>query len=417
MNRINFYFDEFLTEDVPVPNGELKNSFDLSNANNAHSTVVMANTKSNFNEFLNNKYHRGTDKKYLFEYEDIEVTYSNNIVNDAKNFYLVMPKMHFQDLDDYLPFYQTKLEQGFTLFFASFHEIGGYTNFFKWVNENPFVDNIVILSIAKNLNEIVKCKTIFFPFLLFDFGNDFLINELENSVCTLDDYVNTPKEKYFVSWNRNARRFHRLIYYEFLKENNLLNNFISFIEFPEKDLYLNFLTNPNYSTVSKYLKNFIENGAERIDLDLHGIELHNVQPNLTNRNNKKEFYAKSYFTIVAETNYYEEFEVLTEKIIRPIANFHPFILIGPKNGYKVLTDLGFKIPKIINYEYIDETQNPNLRLIRTFEEIKKLIEYLEKNKKLPNLNIEDLSHNQNLLININKKKHWYNLYKQIFNII
>jgi hypothetical protein len=415
--KINFYFDNFFDNFTPVPNGETKDSklFDFS-IRDYHQMVKASNSQTNFNEFLNNRFTKD-GKNYIYYDSNYEISYSNELKEDAKNIYLIMPKMHFYGLDSYLDFYQTKLEQGFVLLFASFHEIGDYNNFYNWINNNQYKDNIIIISIASNLQNILQCRCIFFPFLLYDFGNDFTYGNSHNSVCIEDDYVNTPKEKLFVSWNKNTRRFHRLIFYEFLKLNNLLNNYVSFLDFPERELYLHYLTDPNYSTVTSYLKDYIENGAERIDLDLHGIPNNEIQSYVTNRNNQKEFYAKSHFSIVTETNFYEKFNVLTEKMLRPLANFHPFIIIGTAGSYRILKEIGFKIPKIIDYELIDETHNPNLRLIRTFEEIKKLISYLETNGKLPNFDIEDLYHNQNLLLTKNKINGWTTLYSRIYNIM
>jgi hypothetical protein len=419
MKKINFYFEHWTDNNFPIPNGETNESFILDNTDKNYVWKVHESKyETSFNEILQN-FRRTSDREFInFQHKDIIVTISNEIKTDAKNYYVVMPKTHLFYLDKYLPTYDIKLKEGHTILFVSPHEIGEYTEFFDWINNNEYKDNIIIVSIAKNLNEYVKCKTIFFPFLLFDMGKDFKFKgeKEEWSVCTREQYETTPKEKDFVSWNRNVRRLHRLLFYEFCKEEQLLNNYVSFIDFPDRDLYVNMLANPEFTSLKKYIKNYSEYGGERLDIDLKGIPNNEVQNKLTNRFNVPDVYKKSHFSIVTETNYFENFEVITEKILRPIANHHPFILIGSKNSYEILKEFGYKIPNIINYEYIDNAPNPILRIGRTFIEIKKLLSYLEVNKKLPNLDLDILSHNQNLLLNTNREETFYNLFEKIYNI-
>ncbi len=419
MKKINFYFEYWTEQNFPIPNGETPQTFILPNDDKNYVWKVHESKyETSFNELLQN-FKRISNTEFVnFQYNDLIVTTSNQIKNDAKNYYVVMPKTHLFYLENYIPTYQQKLKEGYTLLFFSPHEIGNYNTFYNWINENEYKNNIIIVSIAKNLDKFVKCKTIFFPYLLFDFGKDFKFKgeKTEWSVCTRDEYINTPKEKLFVSWNRNVRRLHRLLFYEFCKEQNLLNNYVSFIDFPDRDLYVNFLGNPEYAFVKKYIQNYSENGAERLDIDLNGIPNNEVQNKLTNRFNVPNVYKKSHFSIVTETNYFEEFEVVTEKILRPIANHHPFILLGSKNSYSILKEFGYEIPEIINWNYIDEAPTPLVRLGRTFNEIKNLLSYLENNKKLPNFDLDILSHNQNLLLNTNREEIFYNLFEKIYNI-
>jgi hypothetical protein len=211
---------------------------------------------------------------------------------------------------------------------------------------------------------------------------------------------------------------HRLLFYEFLKEQNQLSdNYVSFLEFPPTDYYINSLDTPQFIN-KNYLQNYIESkGGIRYDIDLMKVELSEIQNKLTNRFNVPEVYSNSYFTIVTETNYFENQAIITEKILRPLANFHPFIIIGPAGIYKELEKFGYKIPKLINHERIDAILNPHIRLKETFEEIKNLINNFNYDKNFVTLHNEVLEHNQNLLLNFKTNDAFYFMYNKLIKTL
>jgi len=423
MKKINFIFDNFYN-DIPIPNGVTIADFEKNLTNEPFKSKIQqireSELKSNYNEMFNHCYIED-GKYYIFRHNDIVVNASNKKDNNSLNFYLVMARNHLSDIDNLLEFYQTKLELGHNILFVSIHEMGDYPKFKNWVNTNPYKNNIYISAPSYNMRRFYECKVIFFPFFLFDPGKDFRFNA-ENSkwnVCTKEQYINTPKEKLFVSWNRNVRRMHRLLFYEFLKEQNQLNNnYVSFLEFPPNDYYINLLGDTNFlDNNKKYLENFINgNSPIRYDIDLPGIELSEIQNKLTNRFNVPDVYAKSYFSIVTETNYFENEATITEKILRPIANFHPFIVIGKEGIYKELEKFGYVIPKLINYEKIDSTINPHLRLAIILDEIKKLVNNFKYDKDFVYSHCEVLEHNQNLLLNFDKNEAFYFLYNKLIKL-
>lgn len=423
MKKINFIFDNFYN-DIPIPNGVTIADFKKNLTDEPFKSKIQqireSELKSNYNEMFNHCYIED-GKYYIFRHNDIVVNASNKKDNNSLNFYLVMARNHLSDIDSLLEFYQTKLEFGHNILFVSIHEMGDYPKFKNWVNTNPYKNNIYISAPSYNMRRFYECKVIFFPFFLFDPGKDFKF-KAENfkwNVCTKEQYINTPKEKLFVSWNRNVRRMHRLLFYEFLKEKNQLNNnYVSFLEFPPNDYYVNLLGDTHFlNNNKKYLQNFINgNNSIRYDIDLPGVELSEIQNKLTNRFNVPNVYAKSYFSIVTETNYFENEATITEKILRPIANFHPFIVIGKEGIYKELEKFGYIIPKLINYEKIDSILNPHLRLEATFDEIKKLINNFKYDKDFVYSQCEVLEHNQNLLLNFDKNEALYFLYNKLIKL-
>ena len=78
-----------------------------------------------------------------------------------------MPRNHLHDVDVYLDLYQTKLEKGLNVLFITPHEMGDYIIFKDWVNNNPYKNNIYIISPSYNMRKFYECRSIFFPFFLF----------------------------------------------------------------------------------------------------------------------------------------------------------------------------------------------------------------------------------------------------------
>ena len=422
MATINFIFDNFYNG-IPIPNGISVEDFKTKLTNEPFKSEIQqikeSDLKSNYNETFNHCYFEN-DVYYIFRYNNILVKASNTIDDNCLNFYLVMPRNHLHDVDDYLDLYQTKLEKGLNVLFITPHEMGDYIIFKEWVNNNPYKNNIYIISPSYNMRKFYECRSVFFPFFLFNSSKDFKLNaeNPEWNVCTKEQYINTQKKKLFVSWNRNVRRMHRLLFYEFLKEQNQLdNNYVSFLEFPPTDYYINSLDTPQFVN-KKYLENYINgNGGVRYDIDLMNVELSEIQNKLTNRFNVPEVYSNSYFTIVTETNYFENQAIITEKILRPLANFHPFIIIGPAGIYKELEKFGYKIPNLINHERIDAILNPHIRLKETFEEIKNLINNFNYDKNFVTLHSEVLEHNQNLLLNFKTNDAFYFMYNKLIKTL
>jgi hypothetical protein len=81
-----------------------------------------------------------------------------------------------------------------------------------------------------------------------------------------------------------------------------------------------------------------------LELDKKGLELYDVNL-LTNLYDADTnyYYDTSLISVITETNYQFEKSIFnTEKIWRPIANRHPFIMIGPTGTLKYLKELGYR---------------------------------------------------------------------------
>jgi hypothetical protein len=113
----------------------------------------------------------------------------------------------------------------------------------------------------------------------------------------------------------------------------------------------------------------------------------------------KEVYAKSYFTIVTETYFFEPYYYISEKPFKPIAHMHPFIICGPPGILEYLKKFGFKTFHPFIDERYDLEENNDKRMDMVYNEIIKLNEL--SNEELDTImdNIQDtLYYNQQKLL-------------------
>jgi hypothetical protein len=89
------------------------------------------------------------------------------------------------------------------------------------------------------------------------------------------------------------------------------------------------------------------------------------------RNNKKEWYANSYFHLVTET-FFGPNVFLSEKIFKPISNLQPFLVFGDYLTLAELRRLGFKTFEPFIDESYDLEKDPKQRMLLLEKELLKL---------------------------------------------
>lgn len=90
----------------------------------------------------------------------------------------------------------------------------------------------------------------------------------------------------------------------------------------------------------------------------------------------EEFYQNSYFSIVSETNFYtgtnnEPGIFLSEKTFKPIAYYHPFIIVSVPGALKKIREIGYKT----FHPYIDESYDSE---VNDFERYKKILKEVKR---------------------------------------
>jgi hypothetical protein len=181
------------------------------------------------------------------------------------------------------------------------------------------------------------------------------------------------RKKLFLCFNRVAHNS-RIAFGLLLTKMNLIDR--GFYSFFQK-------FHDNWENALK--QDFRADWIDRIFLDgkefLNRIPIHldisdsSVNPTFTKNSNK--FYLDSKFSIVTETSFNRQEILLSEKIFKPIANFHPFIVIGLPNTLKYLQSLGYQtFHPWINEEY-DQITDPTERLVAIASEVNRLSEFSE----------------------------------------
>ena len=202
---------------------------------------------------------------------------------------------------------------------------------FKQFNNKIILDknNYLILTAGRFIGQLLSSNN-----LISENNYDFSIQQelhFEN------------REKYFLMYNRNSERIHRVYFVNKLYENNLLNKGV-----------ISFFENP-------YLDSFIENSKIYEELKLDETDIDDIRKNYKNFTpmyidnpnaeevadyhnflSRKNEYENTYFTIVSETNAESDYCFITEKTVKPIMNLHPFVVLGNPHTLKVLKSYGLK---------------------------------------------------------------------------
>jgi len=175
-------------------------------------------------------------------------------------------------------------------------------------------------------------------------NHSFIDNGYEYSIQT--EVHTNPRPKYFLMYNRNGERMHRVWFVNQLYKRRLLEK--GFVSFFGNENYKNF--NPLViDSDDPYKITYFHNYLSR----------------------RKE-YEESYFTIVSETNAESDFCFITEKTIKPIMNLHPFVILGNPKTLSVLKSFGFKTFDT----WWDESYDSEIDFLKRGEKLINLVESL-----------------------------------------
>lgn len=93
-------------------------------------------------------------------------------------------------------------------------------------------------------------------------------------------------------------------------------------------------------------------------------------------------YDSSLISVVTETNYESEDIFNTEKIFKPIAHRHPFIMVGPYKTLEKLKSMGYKTFSDFWDESYDDIEDPEERLVKIVELCREIDKWSTEEKKI-----------------------------------
>lgn len=226
-------------------------------------------------------------------------------------------------------------------------------------------------------------------------SNVIVDKDIEYSVPTESEITNTIRSKYYLFLNRNSGRLHRpKLLLQFIKNNIFDKGITSLLHSDEFDRFAEQPGNEEYRDLIKLKYPFV---ADYEDPYLVS-DMHNFFT-------KKEMWMDTYFSVVSETSADDRWCFITEKTVRPMIYFHPFIVWGNPGTLKTLKDLGFEtFPEFFDERY-DNIKNAEIRMKMISNDVKRLCEMsIEEIHSLYQSVIPKLIHNRNLLIQMDARK-------------
>ena len=213
-----------------------------------------------------------------------------------------------------------------------------------------------------------------------------LKNDLLHNVYTVDRNNKSPQtlqikkyHKAFLNFNRRWR-LHRPFLVALLYGRNLLDKgYVSLGPCESTDNWdyrWNELT--SYFRGDQQILNILESCSDVKELPpmfLDTDELHINRAVSTIDTN--QYYENSYFSVVSETTFftkynYNSFRFLSEKVFKPVAMKHPFILVSVPRSLEILKLMGYKtFSPIINENY-DSELDDGKRMLMILDEIERL---------------------------------------------
>jgi hypothetical protein len=250
--------------------------------------------------------------------------------------------------------------------YTCFGEAFGFFEFNNLVSCAPGT-NFIILTARKYLESIKSqhVNTFYVP-NCYNFYGDFL------------DCVDIPSTKniikHMLSLNFRSQ-WNRLALSQFLSQENFLNNcYFSFHNHDRFGVGSKNLFDTTWNIVGKTWFN------QHLDKEVFYQQLPittGIDDLLFNKNDwgigNQRYYSETFFSFVNETYIDENWDpFFTEKIFKPIAYGHPFMIFSSAGACKLLQELGFKTFGDVFDESYDLIESPELRFEKLLDEVKRI---------------------------------------------
>jgi len=292
-----------------------------------------------------------------------------------------------------------------------------FTNFHEGGTPNQFIEKLIQLKnrvglanhqvciITNNANVSVYKKmidVIYKPYLLgflADHYKDILHTPIEHNntiigLLSTDEYIDSEKKKFFLSYNKNTTKPFRVQLLLWLMKTGIIDDSYVSILIKNGNFDRNRLRSDKdelYDLIA-WFNQFEEKGFNILDWDYPNYQ-NDVFSSL--RYTTKSHYADTVFNIITETTCDTNSLNLTEKSFKGIANCHPYLVIGDVNTHTHIKDLGFELYEdLIDYSF-DSIDDSEIRLNSALKEVKRIYNIggngiLEWYKK----NIDKIEHNK-----------------------
>lgn len=287
-------------------------------------------------------------------------------------------------------------------------DLGIPEEFVHIYTESPTLKQVIPNVAKKYKKKILKCFNVF----MFErMAKDDITHLKLNSKREFITLENKKYVKKFLNFNRRWRTQRPCFVAHLFLENILDLGYVSLAKSDDSRDWES-VWNSMLHTHSHHLsllQKFLDNKDKIFSIP----ELYLDQKDLTiNRANlllsTEQLYRDTYFSVVSETNFFYSEEpavFLTEKIFKPIAHKHPFIVISRPKTLSLLKDLGYKTFENIIDESYDNENDDVTRMMMVLEETKRLCylsdneleTFLEKARTICNYNYQVLMSKTNFV--------------------
>lgn len=189
------------------------------------------------------------------------------------------------------------------------------------------------------------------------------------------DELNTFRNKKFLSFNRCLDKHHRLSLYHDYLHNDFSDSYFSFLlpVKPHCSVYHGDIVTLSGELYNKHLP---------IELDTKELDRESLNNFSTGNTFDKKLFLDSCIHLVSETSFDDNELFVSEKVLKPIINFQPFIAFSGYGYLKHLHELGFKTFGDFWDESYDLIENPSERYFKIMDVVfdlnNKSIEYLNE---------------------------------------
>jgi len=293
-----------------------------------------------------------------------------------------------------------------------------FSNFHEGANQNHFITKLIQLKTKHGLqpNQIVVVSNnkyaetfnkhisiIYKPYLfgfLVDHYKDIKDNDIEHNgsvigLLTPKEYLETIKNKFFLSYNKNTTKSFRIQLILWLIKNGIIDDTYVSILIKNENFNREQLrsTEPELYDLIAYYNKFDGMGFNILDWNYPEVK-NDVFSNL--KYTTKSHYADTLFNIISETSFETDSTNLTEKSFKAFANSHPFLIIGDVGSNELVRSFGFELyDDLVDYSFDsiserDKRLNEALKQIRNVYSIGKdgIIDWYKNN-------IDKIEYNRN----------------------
>ena len=276
--------------------------------------------------------------------------------------------------------------------------------------------NWPILAKSRELNGILTSDGI------LHFNGHRNLNTVVNKDSILDFSL---KEKKCLNLNRRLKP-HRLIVLSALIHDKLIDDTLSSFDIKmgyHRDMGLDLVNGSGHDDEpymkSQSFKNDVLDGFRKLKkLEKRTLDYNDLDSVWGLSFETKELYEKTFFSVVSESLFFEYGNYISEKTLKPIMHYHPFVMVGRPHTLKILKEIGFKTFSDFWDESYDEIEDNSIRIETVYNLIKKLI--LLDNKEWESMYVKMyniLVHNRNLLLKLDGRNIYARYYKNLIKII